>query len=135
MKKFLICTIGILLLIALVSLLGSCEASAQDIQTQWKQSVEQKEKMELKHKVVGAILLIGTMYTLREDLTEFSFKHNKVAYFALMYSVSEIFGWKVAIGAMLGREITQLETWPELLGDSVTDVLAGGLGIFISVKL
>jgi hypothetical protein len=111
---------------------GETQASPSD---QWKQNVQQKQKTELKHKLVGLAILATTMYMFREDLHEFSFKQNKVAYGSLIFGISEIFGWKIALGFMLGREITQLETWPELLGDSITDILAGGLGIIVSVKL
>jgi hypothetical protein len=102
---------------------------------QWKQSIEKKQKMELKHKLVGLAVLATTMYMFRDDLNEFSFKHNKIAYGSMIFGISEIFGWKIALGFLIGREVTQLETWPELLGDSVTDAIAGLIGIGVSIKL
>lgn len=98
---------------------------------EWKQSVQ----TELKHKIIGAVILGTALYMFREDLEDFSFKQNKVAYGAMLFGISEIFGWKLAVGFILGREITQLETWPELLSDSITDTLAGLIGIGISIKL
>lgn len=109
---------------------GQVEASPSD---QWKQSVE--KKMNLKQKIVGGAILGAVLYMFKDDLEDFSFKQNKVAYGAMLFGISEIFGWKIALGFMLGREITQLETWPELLQDSITDTLAGLIGIGISIKL
>lgn len=125
MKKTLLAASLMLLLLS-----GKVQASPSD---QWKQSVV--KEIELKHKVIGALMLGTALYMFKDDLENFSFKQNKVAYGAMLFGISEIFGWKLAVGFMLGREITQLETWPELLGDSITDVLAGGLGIIISIKL
>ena len=102
---------------------------------QWKQNVVKKQEMKLKQKIVGAVILASTMYMFREDLEDISFRHNKWAYGAMLFGITEIFGWKLALGFMLGREVTQLETWPELLSDSATDILAGSLGIIISIKL
>ncbi len=111
---------------------GQVEASPSD---QWKQSVQQKQKMELKHKIIGAVMLGTALYMFRDDLENFSFKQNKIAYASMIFGISEIFGWKIALGFLVGREVTQLETWPELLGDSITDALAGLIGIGVSIKL
>lgn len=126
MKK----SVFILLMVASFSSGALAEPSDQ-----WKQSLEKRQGLELKQKIVGGVMLGAVLYLFREDLEEFSFRQNKIAYASMIFGISEIFGWKIALGFLIGREVTQLETWPELLGDSATDLLAGLVGIGISIKL
>ncbi len=117
------------LLILSILLCSSLQAQSLKAPTDSTKSIKTK---------VSELIVIGTaMYIFKDQLTNFSNKHDKLAHLFLSYGLTKYFGPKFAIGFMLSIELTQID----ILGiknrykDTALDLLFDGIGITITIKL
>ncbi len=91
----------------------------------------------IKTKIVDLAVIGTCMYVFKDQLTNFSIKHDKLAHLALSLFITEYFGPKFAIGFMLSIELTQVDIFgiKNRYKDTALDLTYDSIGIFISIKL
>ncbi len=91
----------------------------------------------IKTKIVDLAVIGTCMYVFRDQLTNFSNKHDKLAHLALSLFITEYFGTKFAIGFMLSIELTQADIFgiKNRYKDTALDLTYDSIGIFIAIKL
>lgn len=84
---------------------------------------------------IGELIAIGTaMYIWRDELTDFSNRHDKICHGALAFGLTRYFGVKFAVGFMLSIEATQIDIfgingrYTDTAEDLVCDLAAIGFG-------
>lgn len=94
------------------------------------------QRRHLKSQIADLVVIGAGMYIFRDQLTEFSNKHDKIAHGVLAFGLTKYFGWRFAAGFMLSIEATQGDIFG-LRGrykDTAVDLLANGFGIFLAIK-
>lgn len=90
----------------------------------------------LKTQIGQLVPIALAMFIWRDELTEFSNRHDKIAHGALAFGLSHYFGPRFAIGFMLSVELTQGDAFgfSGRYKDTAGDLLANGAGIFLAWK-
>ncbi len=93
-------------------------------------------RQDLKAKITQLLPIALAMYIFRDELTEFSNKHDKIAHGALAFGLAHYFGTRFAIGFMLSVELTQADDFgiSGRYKDTAGDLAANTAGLLLAWK-
>ena len=89
---------------------------------------------DLKAKITQLLPIALAMYIFRDELTEFSNRHDKISHALLSFGLAQYFGLKFAIGFMLSVELTQADDFgiSGRYKDTAGDLVANSVGLLLS---